>query len=158
MTNAIVLGYMSMVMGLQLRKFPWWTFMLHAGNPNFIHGIIDCWRYMSGGVKKDRYFIFQQMVPKMCLLDPNKNRFHKMSFDGASNIQKMGCLIVHYSPWCTVSTRVEHTVSLLSVNHRCSSDNGNVWFFPKSEWTLLCPHFCTYSHISFIIISFAILS
>ncbi len=53
------------------------------------------------------------MLPKMRLLDPDKNLFDWISFDGASNVQKAGCLIEQYFPRCTVTTGVEHTVSLL---------------------------------------------
>ncbi len=53
------------------------------------------------------------MLPKMCLLDPEKQVFDWISFDGASNVQKAGSLIVQYFPCCTVSVGVEHTVSLL---------------------------------------------
>ena len=49
----------------------------------------------------------------MRLLDPEKNLFDWISFDGASTVQKAGLLIEQYFPRCTVSTGVEHTVSLL---------------------------------------------
>ena len=84
-----------------------------AGNPNCIIDIIDCSRHMSEGGKKDAYYICQQMLPKMRMLDPDRNLFDWISFDGASNVQKAGCLIEQYFPRCTVTTGVEHTVSLL---------------------------------------------
>ena len=53
------------------------------------------------------------MLPKMCLLDPDKKLFDWISFDGASNVQKAGSLIEQYIPCCIVSIGVEHIVSLL---------------------------------------------
>jgi hypothetical protein len=53
------------------------------------------------------------MLPKMRLLDPDKQHFDWMSFDGASNVQKTGSLIEHYFPHYIVSIGVEHTLSLL---------------------------------------------
>ena len=61
---------------------------------------------------KDAYYICQQMLSKMHLLDPDKQLFDWISFDGASNVQKAGSLIEQYFPRCTVSIGVEHTVSL----------------------------------------------
>ena len=53
------------------------------------------------------------MLPKMCELDPDRKLFDWISFDGASNVQKAGSLMEQYFPRCTVSTGVEHTVSVL---------------------------------------------
>ena len=53
------------------------------------------------------------MLPKMHLLDPDKQLFDCMSFDGASNVQKAGSLIEQHFPCCTFSIGVEHTLSLL---------------------------------------------
>jgi len=38
------------------------------------------------------------MLPKMRLLDPDKNLFDWISFDGAKNVQKAGLLIEQYFP------------------------------------------------------------
>ena len=43
------------------------------------------------------------MLPKMHLLDPDKQVFDWISFDGASTVQKAGSLIEQYFPCCTVS-------------------------------------------------------
>ena len=53
------------------------------------------------------------MLPKMHFLDPDKQLFDWISFDGDSNVQKAGSLIEQYFPHCTVSIGVEHAVSLL---------------------------------------------
>ncbi len=53
------------------------------------------------------------MLPKMRVLDPDKQLFDWISFDGASNVQKAVSLIEQYFPCCTVSIGVEYTVSLL---------------------------------------------
>ncbi len=53
------------------------------------------------------------MLSKMHLLDPDKQLYDWIPFDGASNGQKAGSLIEQYFPCCTVSIGVEHTVSLL---------------------------------------------
>jgi hypothetical protein len=49
----------------------------------------------------------------MHLLDPDKQLFDWISFDGASNVQKAGSLIEQDFPSCTVSIGVEHIESLL---------------------------------------------
>ena len=53
------------------------------------------------------------MFPKMHVLDPDKQLFDWISFDGASNVQKADSLIEQPFPCCTESVGVEHTVSLL---------------------------------------------
>lgn len=100
--------------GATIGKIPMMNILAaSAGNPNCVIDIIDCSRHMSEGRKKDAYYICQQMLPKMRLLDPDKQLFDWISFDGASNVQKAGSLIEQYFPCCTVSIGVEHTVSLL---------------------------------------------
>ena len=49
----------------------------------------------------------------MHLLDPDKKLFDWISFDGVSNVQMAGSLIEQCFPCCTVSTKIQHTVSLL---------------------------------------------
>ena len=46
-------------------------------------------------------------------IDPEKNLFDLIAFDGAANVQKAGALIEQHFPQCTVIVRIEHTVSLL---------------------------------------------
>ncbi len=112
--NANVFGLGIYGDGATIGKIPMMNILAaSANNPNCVIDIIDCSRHMSEGGKKDAYYICQQMLPKMRLLDPDKILFDWISFDGASNVQKAGSLIEQYFPRCTVSTGVEHTVSLL---------------------------------------------
>ena len=112
--NANVFGLGIYGDGATIGKIPMMNILAaSANNPNCIIDIVDCSRHMSEGGKKDAYYTCQQMLPKMQLLDPDKNLFDWISFDGASNVQKAGSLIEQYFPRCTVSTGVEHTVSLL---------------------------------------------
>ena len=114
LTNANIFGLGMYGDGATIGKIPMMNILAaSAGNPNCIIDIIDCSRHMSEGGKKDAYYICQQMLPKMRMLDPDRNLFDWISFDGASNVQKAGSLIEQYFPRCTVTTGVEHTVSLL---------------------------------------------
>ena len=74
--NANVFGLGIYGDGATIGKIPMMNILAaSAGNPNCIIDIIDCSRHMSEGGKKDAYYICQQMLSKMCLLDPEKNLF-----------------------------------------------------------------------------------
>ena len=97
--NANVFGLGIYGDGATISKIPMMNILAaSANNPNCIIDIVDCSRHMSEGGKKDAYYICQQMLPKMRLLDPDKNLFDWISFDGASNVQKAGSLIEQYFP------------------------------------------------------------
>ena len=99
LTNANVFGLGIYGDGATIGKIPMMNILAaSANNPNCIIDIVDCSRHMSEGGKKDAYYICQQMLPKMRLLDPDKNLFDWISFDGASNVQKADSLIEQYFP------------------------------------------------------------
>ncbi len=84
-----------------------------AGNPSCVLDVVDCTDHVAEGNKKDAFFICQQMLPRMRQIDPEKNLFDLIAFDGAANVQKAGALIEQHFPRCTVIVGIEHTVSLL---------------------------------------------
>ena len=78
------------------------------------------------------------MLTKMRLLDPDKQLFDWISFDGASNVQKAGSLIERYFPRCTVSIGVEHTVSLLFGKVMAVRPMKEMWGFAKKVSCQVC--------------------
>ena len=58
------------------------------------------------------HFTFQIMF-QMRVLDPQRQYFDLIAFDGASNVQKAGKMIEQFFPRCSVITGIEHTTSLL---------------------------------------------
>ena len=52
------------------------------------------------------------MLPRMRELDPRRELFDLIAFDGAANVQKAGKLIEQYFPRCSVIKGIEHTASL----------------------------------------------
>jgi hypothetical protein len=99
LTNANIFGLCVYGDGATIGKIPMMNILAaSAGNPNCVIDIIDCSRHMSEGGKKDTYYICQQMLPKMRLLDPDKQHFDWISFDGAHNVQNAGSLTKQYFP------------------------------------------------------------
>ena len=88
--------------------------------------------------EKDAYYICQQMLPKIPELDPDKQIFDWISFDGASNVQKAGSLSEQYYPHCTVSIGVEHTVSLLFGKVMALRPMKEMCGFAKKVGCLVC--------------------
>ncbi len=84
-----------------------------AGNPSCVLDVVDCTDHVAKGNKKDAFFICQQMLPHMRKIDPEKNLFDLIAFDGAANVQKAGALMEQHFPRCTVIVGIKHTVSLL---------------------------------------------
>ena len=82
-------------------------------NPSCVLDVVDCTDHVAKGNKKDAFFICQQMLPHMRKIDPEKNLFDLIAFDGAANVQKAGALMEQHFPRCTVIVGIEHTVSLL---------------------------------------------
>ncbi len=83
-----------------------------AGNPHCVLDVIDCSNHVAEGNKKDAFYICQQMLPRMRELDPRRELFDLIAFDGAANVQKAGKLIEQYFPRCSVMKGIEHTASL----------------------------------------------
>lgn len=79
-TNVPVFGLGIYGDGATIRKIRMMSILpASAGNPKCIIDIVDCSRPMHKGEKKDAYYFFQQMLPKMCLFDPDKNLFDWIS-------------------------------------------------------------------------------
>lgn len=151
--NANIFGLGIYGDGATIGKIPMMNVLAaSAGNPNCVLDIVDCSRHMSEGGKKDAYYICQQMLPKMRLLDPDRNLFDWISFDGASNVQKAGSLIEQYFPRCTVTIGVEHTVSLLFGKVMSIRPMKEMCGFAKKVCENMCPFKnYTVSKISFFL-------
>ena len=114
MTNVDVFGMAIYGDGATIVKVPMINILASsAGNPNCIVDVIDCSEHMSEGGKKDAFYICQQILPQMRVLDPQRQYFDLIAFDGASNVQKTGKMIEQFFPRCSVITGIEHTTSLL---------------------------------------------
>ena len=147
LTNANIFGLGVYGDGATIGKIPMMNILAaSAGNPNCVIDIVDCSRHMSEGGKKDAYYICQQMLPKMCLLDPNKTLFDWISFDDASNVQKAGSLIEQYFPRCTVSVGVEHTVSHLFGKVMAIRPMKELCGFAKKVGCQVCMYILEVSH------------
>ena len=116
--NANVFGLGIYGDGATIGKIPMMNILAaSANNPNCVIDIIDCSRHMSEGGKKDAYYICQQMLPKMRLLDPDMNLFDWISCDGASNVQKAGSLIRPMKEMCGFAKKVSGQHCLLMLLH-----------------------------------------
>ena len=83
------------------------------GNPNCVFDVIECTELMSVGGKKHAFYICQQMLPRLKILDPQRKLLNLIAFDGAYNVQKAGQLIEQYFSRCSIIIGIEHMVSLL---------------------------------------------
>jgi hypothetical protein len=82
-------------------------------NPACVLDVIDCTGHQQAGGKKDAKFISQEMLKFMVKIDPKKQYFTQILFDGASNVQKAGqCMAQHY-PRAEVNHGAEHVVALV---------------------------------------------
>ena len=79
-----------------------------AGNPSCVLDVVDCTDHVSKGNKKDAFFICQQILPRMQQIDPEKQLFDLVAFDGAANVQKARALIDQHFPWCSVIVKLSH--------------------------------------------------
>ena len=59
--------------------------------------------------KKDAFYICQQILPQMRVLDPQRQYFDLIAFDGASNGQKADKMIEQFFSRCSFITGIEHT-------------------------------------------------
>ncbi len=102
--------------------------------------------------KTDAYYICQQMLPKMHLLDPDKQLFDWISFDGASNVQKAGSLIDQFFSRYTVSIGVEHPVSLLLGKVMAIRPMMEMCGFAKKVSCKVCV-FCTLHRLTILLLN-----
>ena len=77
--------------GATIKKIPLMNIMVSgAEEPCATLDIVDCSRHLAAGGKKDATYIANLFLPHLQELDPKKEIFDLMLFDGASNVQAAG--------------------------------------------------------------------
>ena len=74
--------------------------------------IHDCTEQMGEGGTKDAAHVSSTMLPHMLRLDPDKELFDQVTFDGGTNFQKAARAVEVLYPLVTVTHGVEHVVAL----------------------------------------------
>ena len=74
--------------------------------------IVDCSNYLSKGVSKSATFIADLFRPHLQKLDPNKNLVDLLYFDGASNVQKAGRILMQDYKRVSCYHGAEHVIGL----------------------------------------------
>ncbi len=90
--------------------------------PQGLLDIVDCTGHMAEGGTKNATYVAHQFLPFMRKLDPQKNRFDCVAFDGARNVQLAGELIEKHFPMVTTVHGAEHSATLFfdDVFTRCA--------------------------------------
>ena len=81
--------------------------------PAAVLDIVDCSGHVSKGYKKDAAYVAELFLPHMKKLDPKKELFDFVTFDGASNVQKAGLVIQAHFPKVYVTHGAEHVCALV---------------------------------------------
>jgi hypothetical protein len=106
--------------------------------PMAILEIFNCSSHMADGKQKDASYIAQQFMPLLDQLDPDKVLIVLVFFDGASNVQKAGCIVEANKPLITSLHGAEHVASLLPGHIQILTDQRH------SKDTLTCVQYILY--------------
>ena len=74
--------------------------------------VIDSSKHLAAGKVKDASYLAKQIMPVMMKVDPQKDCFDLVAFDGAANVQKAGRIIQAQFPKVEVIEGVAHLGSL----------------------------------------------
>ena len=85
---------------------------MSGSTPPLTVGIVDCTKHMAAGGKKDAMYIADIFEDKVEEYDPNHSLTDLFYFDGASNVQKAGQVLMAKYPRTFCYHGGEHVVSL----------------------------------------------
>jgi hypothetical protein len=98
--------------GATVKKLPLINVMgASALCPNVVLEIHNCFHHMSKGGKKDAKYITGLFRPHLDRLDPNKDLYALVYFDGAGNVQLGGKILAVGNPRISYCNGAEHVVA-----------------------------------------------
>jgi len=99
--------------GATIKQMPLLNILAMSGfTPPLTIGIVDCTEHMAAGGKKDASYIADIFEDKVEEYDPNHTLTDLFYFDGASNVQKAGQVLMAKYPRSFCYHGGEHVVSL----------------------------------------------
>jgi hypothetical protein len=99
--------------GATIHRMPLMNILAMSGvTPPITISIQDCSKHMADGGKKDALYIADMFEEKVIEYDPEKIYTDVFFFDGASNVQKAGEVLMARFPRTFCFHRGEHVVSL----------------------------------------------
>ena len=108
-----VFGITVMGDGATIHRMPLMNILAMSGStPPLTIGIVDCTGHMAAGGKKDATYIADIFEEKLEEYDPNHTLTDIFFFDGASNVQKAGEVLMAKYPRTFCYHGGEHVVSL----------------------------------------------
>ena len=108
-----VFGISVMGDGATIHRMPLMNILAMSGStPPLTIGIVDCTGHMAAGGKKDATYIADIFEEKLEEYDPNHTLTDIFFFDGASNVQKAGEVLMAKYPRTFCYHGGEHVVSL----------------------------------------------
>lgn len=111
--EASVFGITLMGDGATIHRMPLLNILAMSGStPPLTIGIVDCTEHMAAGGKKDASYIADIFEDKVEEYDPNHTLTDLFYFDGASNVQKAGQVLMAKYPRSFCYHGGEHVVSL----------------------------------------------
>lgn len=111
--EASVCGITLMGDGATIHRMPLLNILAMSGStPPLTIGIVDCTEHMAAGGKKDASYIADIFEDKVEEYDPNHTLTDLFYFDGASNVQKAGQVLMAKYPRSFCYHGGEHVVSL----------------------------------------------
>ena len=111
--EAGVFGITVMGDGATIHRMPLMNILAMSGStPPLTIGIVDCTEHMAAGGKKDATYIADIFEDKVEEYDPNHFLTDVFFFDGASNVQKAGEVLMAKYPRTFCYHGGEHVVSL----------------------------------------------
>ena len=81
-------------------------------HPSIPLEVVDCSEQMEDGGKKDAGYLAEQFLRHMKRLDPERNMFDLVQFDGGTNFQKAGSILEEHFPLVTTNHGAEHCMDL----------------------------------------------
>jgi len=111
--EAAVFGIVIMGDGATIYRMPLLNILAMSGTtPPLKIGILDCTTHMASGEKKDATYIADIFAEKVEEYDPNHQLTDVLYFDGASNVQKAGQVLMAKYPRTFCYHGGEHVVAL----------------------------------------------
>ena len=111
--ESAVFGVVFIGDGATIHRMPLLNILAMSGStPPLTVGIVDCTKHMAAGGKKDAMYIADIFEDKVEEYDPNHSLTDLFYFDGASNVQKAGQVLMAKYPRTFCYHGGEHVVSL----------------------------------------------
>ena len=96
-----------------IKKIPLYNFLASGLNiTKAVLSIVDCSEQVANGFKKDAEFLSNELIKHIEKLDPENTRVDLVLFDGASNVQNTGKILMEKYPRITSVHGADHVVSL----------------------------------------------